>query len=142
MKESGKNMSKEKMMSREKTINGIPLNKFNLEIVLKAIVWYGSGCHGRNTSIPFKVVKEIFEINDATTLQKLYNMLDLNSEDLGVYSVCFADNTIEMENMDEAPVALLNASRSLAIRAIVYSTKDDLDDVAIFVSDFMNDLLM
>lgn len=141
MKESGKTISKEKMMSREKTIDGIPLNKFNLGIVLKAIEWYGSGCHGRNTSIPFKVVKEVFEINDATTLQKLYNMLDLNSKELGVYSICFADNTIEMENMNEAPVAVLNASRSLAIRAITYSLRSDLDEVIIGTSDFMNDLL-
>jgi len=121
--------------------NGIPLNKFNLEIVLKAILWYGSGCHGRITSISFNVVKSIFEIDNARDLQKLYNMLDLNSEELGVYSVCFADNNIEMENMSEAPVALLNTSRSLAMRAIVYSQKDDLDDISISVSDFMNDLL-
>lgn len=122
--------------------NGIPLNKFNLEIVLKAILWYGSGCHGRIKSIPFKVVKEVFEIDNASDLQKLYNLLDLDREELGVYGVCFADNTIEMEDMKEAPVALLNASRSLAMRAIVYSRKDDLDDISISVSGFMNDLLL
>lgn len=133
MKELGKNMYE--------VGKGIKLNKFNLEIVLKAIAWYGSGYHGRHTSIPFKVVKEIFEIDKPNELQKLYNMLDLDNEELGVYMPCFADNTIEMEEMKEAPISLLNASRSLAMRAIVYSLKDDPDEVVMGVSDFMNDLL-
>lgn len=127
--------------SLNKETSQIHLNKDNLEIVLKTVLWYGSGYHSRYTSIPIKIVKDIFEINNPFELQKLYNILNSDNGKLGVYGVCFVDGSIEMENMLETPILVLSNNKGLAIRTIVYSFKDDIDDVSIAIEDFVYDLL-
>lgn len=127
--------------SLNKETSQIHLNKDNLEIVLKTVLWYGSGYHSRYTSIPIKIVKDIFEINNPFELQKLYNILNSDNGKLGVYGVCFVGGSIEMENMLETPILVLSNNKGLAIRTIVYSFKDDIDDVSIAIEDFIYDLL-
>lgn len=49
--------------------NCTELDKFNLELVLQAILWYGTGYHSRNTTIKIDLLKDIFEITTAEAIQ-------------------------------------------------------------------------
>lgn len=118
--------------------NCTELNKFNLELVLQAILWYGTGYHSRETSIKIDLLKDIFEITTAEDLQKLYNLLGQSST--RIYGVCFADGTVEMYPINECPIYFLSHNLALANRSIIYSFKDDLDDAGIFVTEFFMDL--
>ena len=118
--------------------NCTELDEVNLELVLQAILWYGTGNHSRNTSIKIDLLKDIFEITKPEDLQKLYNLLGDKSE--RIYSVCFVDGTIEMYPINECPIYLLSFDPALTNRSIIYSFKDDLDDAAIFVTEFFKDL--
>lgn len=118
--------------------NCTELNKFNLELVLQAILWYGTGNHSRNTTIKIDLLKDIFEITRPKDLQKLYNLLGDKSE--RIYGVCFTDGTVEMYPINECPIYLLSFDPALTNRSIIYSFKDDLDDAAIFVTEFFKDL--
>lgn len=105
--------------------NCTELDKFNLELVLQAILWYGTGYHSRNTTIKID-------------LQKLYNLLGDKSN--RIYGVCFADGTVEMYPIKECPIYFLSHDLALTNRSIIYSFKDDLDDAGIFVTEFFMDL--
>ena len=118
--------------------NCTELDEVNLELVLQAILWYGTGNHSRNTSIKIDLLKDIFEITKLEDLQKLYNLLGDKSE--RIYSVCFVDGTVEMYPIKECPIYLLSFDHALTNRSIIYSFKDDLDDACIFVTEFFNDL--
>ena len=118
--------------------NCTELDEVNLELVLQAILWYGTGNHSRNTSIKIDLLKDIFEITKPEDLQKLYNLLGGKSE--RIYSVCFVDGTVEMYPINECPIYLLSFDPALTNRSIIYSFKDDLDDAAIFVTEFFKDL--
>lgn len=118
--------------------NCTELDKFNLELVLQAILWYGTGYHSRNTTIKIDLLKDIFEITTAEDLQKLYNLLGDKSN--RIYSVCFGDGTVEMYPIKECPIYLVSHDPALTNRSIIYSFKDDLDDAGIFVTEFFNDL--
>lgn len=118
--------------------NCTELDKFNLELVLQAILWYGTGYHGRNTAIKIDLLKNIFEITTPEDLQKLYNLLGDKSE--RIYGVCFTDSTVEMYPIKECPIYLVSHDPALTNRSIIYSFKDDLDDAGIFVTEFFNDL--
>lgn len=118
--------------------NCTELDKFNLELVLQAILWYGTGYHSRNTSIKIDLLKDIFEITTAEDLQKLYNLLCDKSN--RIYGTCFADGTVEMYPINECPIYFLSHNLALANRSIIYSFKDDLDDAGIFVTEFFTDL--
>ena len=118
--------------------NCTELDEVNLELVLQAILWYGTGNHSRNTTIKIDLLKDIFEITKLEDLQKLYNLLGDKSEI--IYSVCFADGTVEMYSINECPIYLLSFDPALTNRSIIYSFKDDLDDAAIFVTEFFKDL--
>ena len=74
--------------------NCTELDEVNLELVLQAILWYGTGNHSRNTTIKIDLLKDIFEITTPEDLQKLYNLLGDKSE--RIYGVCFVDCTVEM----------------------------------------------
>ena len=118
--------------------NCTELDEVNLELVLQAILWYGTGNHSRNTSIKIDLLKDIFEITTPEDLQKLYNLLGDKSE--RIYGVCFVDGTVEMYPINECPIYLLSFDPTLTNRSIIYSFKDDLDDAAIFVTEFFKDL--
>lgn len=118
--------------------NCTELDEVNLELVLQAILWYGTGNHSRNTSIKIDLLKDIFEITRPEDLQKLYNLLGDKSE--RIYSVCFVDGTVEMYPINGCPIYLLSFDPALTNRSIIYSFKDDLDDAAIFVTEFFKDL--
>lgn len=118
--------------------NCTELDEVNLELVLQAILWYGTGNHSRNTSIKIDLLKDIFEITTPEDLQKLYNLLGDKSE--RIYGVCFTDGTVEMYPINECPIYLLSFDPALTNRSIIYSFKDDLDDAAIFVTEFFKDL--
>ena len=118
--------------------NCTELDEANLELVLQAILWYGTGNHSRNTSIKIDLLKDIFEITKPEDLQKLYNLLGDKSE--RIYGVCFTDGTVEMYPIKECPIYLLSFDPALTNRSIIYSFKDDLDDAAIFVTEFFKDL--
>ena len=118
--------------------NCTELDEVNLELVLQAILWYGTGNHSRNTSIKIDLLKDIFEITKPEDLQKLYNLLGDKSE--RIYSVCFVDGTVEMYPINECPIYFLSFDPALTNRSIIYSFKDDLDDAAIFVTEFFKDL--
>ena len=118
--------------------NCTELDKFNLELVLQAILWYGTGYHSRNTTIKIDLLKDIFEISTAEDLQKLYNLLGDKSE--RIYGVCFTDGTVEMYPINECPIYFLSHDLALTNRSIIYSFKDDLDDAGIFVTEFFTDL--
>lgn len=118
--------------------NCTELDKFNLELVLQAILWYGTGYHSRNTTIKIDLLKDIFEITTAEDLQKLYNLLGDKSN--RIYGTCFADGTIEMYPINECPIYFLSHDLALTNRSIIYSFKDDLDDAGIFVTEFFTDL--
>lgn len=118
--------------------NCTELDKFNLELVLQAILWYGTGYHSRETSIKIDLLKDIFEITTAEDLQKLYNLLGQSSA--RIYGVCFADGTVEMNPIKECPIYFLSHDLALTNRSIIYSFKDDLDDAGIFVTEFFTDL--
>ena len=118
--------------------NCTELDEVNLELVLQAILWYGTGNHSRNTTIKIDLLKDIFEITTAEDLQKLYNLLGDKSE--RIYGVCFVDGTVEMYPINECPIYLLSFDPALTNRSIIYSFKDDLDDAAIFVTEFFKDL--
>lgn len=118
--------------------NCTELDKFNLELVLQAILWYGTGYHSRETSIKIDLLKDIFEITTAEDLQKLYNLLGQPS--VRIYGVCFADGTVEMYPIKECPIYFLSHDLALTNRSIIYSFKDDLDDAGIFVTEFFTDL--
>ena len=118
--------------------NCTELDEVNLELVLQAILWYGTGNHSRNTSIKIDLLKDIFEVTKPEDLQKLYNLLGDKSE--RIYSVCFVDGTVEMYPINECPIYLLSFDPALTNRSIIYSFKDDLDDAAIFVTEFFKDL--
>lgn len=109
-----------------------------MELVLQAILWYGTGYHSRNTTIKIDLLKDIFEITTAEDLQKLYNLLGDKSNK--IYSVCFADGTVEMYPINECPIYFLSHNPALTNRSIIYSFKDDLDDAGIFVTEFFTDL--
>lgn len=118
--------------------NCTELDEVNLELVLQAILWYGTGYHSRNTTIKIDLLKDIFEITTPEDLQKLYNLLGDKSE--RIYGVCFTDGTVEMYPIKECPIYLLSFDPALTNRSIIYSFKDDLDDAAIFVTEFFKDL--
>ena len=118
--------------------NCTELDEVNLELVLQAILWYGTGNHSRNTTIKIDLLKDIFEITTPEDLQKLYNLLGDKSE--RIYGVCFVDGTVEMYPINECPIYLLSFDPTLTNRSIIYSFKDDLDDAAIFVTEFFKDL--
>ena len=118
--------------------NCTELDKFNLELVLQAILWYGTGYHSRNTTIKIDLLKDIFEITTPEDLQKLYNLLGDKSE--RIYGVCFTDGTVEMYPIKECPIYLVSHDPALTNRSIIYSFKNDLDDAGIFVTEFFNDL--
>ena len=118
--------------------NCTELDEVNLELVLQAILWYGTGNHSRNTTIKIDLLKDIFEITKPEDLQKLYNLLGDKSE--RIYGVCFVDGTVEMYPINECPIYLLSFDPALTNRSIIYSFKDDLDDAAIFVTEFFKDL--
>lgn len=118
--------------------NCTELDEVNLELALQAILWYGTGNHSRNTTIKIDLLKDIFEITTAEDLQKLYNLLSDKSN--RIYSVCFADGTVEMYPINECPIYFLSFDPALANRSIIYSFKDDLDDASIFVTEFFTDL--
>lgn len=118
--------------------NCTELDKFNLELVLQAILWYGTGYHGRNTTIKIDLLKDIFEITTPEDLQKLYNLLGDKSN--RIYGVCFTDGTVEMYPINEYPIYFLSHNVALTNRSIIYSFKDDLDDAGIFVTEFFMDL--
>ena len=118
--------------------NCTELDEVNLELVLQAILWYGTGNHSRNTTIKIDLLKDIFEITTPEDLQKLYNLLGDKSE--RIYGVCFVDGTVEMYPINECPIYLLSFDPALTNRSIIYSFKDDLDDAAIFVTEFFKDL--
>lgn len=112
--------------------NCTELDKFNLELVLQAILWYGTGYHSRNTTIKIDLLKDIFEITTAEDL--------LGDKSERIYGVCFTDGTVEMYPIKECPIYLVSHDPSLTNRSIIYSFKDDLDDAGIFVTEFFNDL--
>lgn len=118
--------------------NCTELDKFNLELSLQAILWYGTGYHSRETSIKIDLLKDIFEITTAEDLQKLYNLLGQSSA--RIHGVCFADGTVEMNPIHACPIYLLSRDFALTNRSIIYSFKDDLDDASIFVTEFFTDL--
>ena len=118
--------------------NCTELDEVNLELVLQAILWYGTGNHSRNTTIKIDLLKDIFEITKPEDLQKLYNLLGDKSE--RIYGVCFVDGTVEMYPINECPIYLLSFDPALTNRSIIYSFKDDLDDAGIFVTEFFTDL--
>ena len=118
--------------------NCTELDKFNLELALQAILWYGIGYHSRNTTIKIDLLKDIFEITTAEDLQKLYNLLGDKSN--RIYGTCFADGTVEMYPINECPIYFLSHDLALTNRSIIYSFKDDLDDASIFVTEFFTDL--
>ena len=113
------------------------LNKFNLESVIQAILWYGTGNHSCNTIIKIDLLMDIFEITTLEDLQKLYNLL--MDKSIRIREVCFEDGTIEMCPINECPISLLSLNPLLANRSIIYSFKDDLDDAIIFTAEFFTD---
>ena len=113
------------------------LNKFNLELALQAILWYGIGIHSCNTSIKIDLLKDIFEITTLGDLQKLYNLL--MDKSIRIHEVSFEDGTIEMCPINKCPISLLLLNPLLVNRSIIYSFKDDLDDASIFTTEFFTD---
>ena len=114
------------------------LNKFNVELVLQAILWYGTGNHSQYTSIKIDLLKDIFNITTAVELQNLYNILGQHSE--RIYGVCFADGTVEMYPIKECNIHLLGHDISLANRSIICSFKDNIDNATTFITEFFTDL--
>ena len=113
------------------------LNKFNLESVLQAILWYGTGNHSCNTIIKIDLLMDIFEITTLEDLQKLYNLL--MDKSIRIREVCFEDGTIEMCPINECPISLLLLNSLLTNRSIMYSFKDDLNNAIISTTEFFND---
>lgn len=113
------------------------LNKFNLELALQAILWYGTGNHSCNTIIKIDLLKDIFEIATLGDLQKLYNLL--MDKSIRIREVCFEDGTIEMCPINECPISLLLLNSLLTNRSIMYSFKDDLNNAIISTTEFFND---
>lgn len=113
------------------------LNKFNLELALQAILWYGTGNHSCNTIIKIDLLKDIFEIATLGDLQKLYNLL--MDKSIRIREVCFEDSTIEMCPINECPISLLLLNSLLTNRSIMYSFKDDLNNAIISTTEFFND---
>ena len=113
------------------------LNKFNLELALQAILWYGTGNHSCNNIIKIDLLKDIFEIATLGDLQKLYNLL--MDKSIRIREVCFEDGTIEMCPINECPISLLLLNSLLTNRSIMYSFKDDLNNAIISTTEFFND---
>lgn len=115
------------------------INKANISIAINAILWYGSGCHGRNVDINLEILESVFECDDNASRQELYNNL------VG-YDVNYESSFIKGNKIDVSPVKECYFNVPSSVRAILYSFKedelfcDDIDDMSISISEFMNDV--
>lgn len=126
-------------------MDGIEINKENINVAVKAILWYGTGCHSRCTDLNLEMLEKVFEVESNQERQAFYNCLE--SENIEInheYSY------LKCEPIKEAPIKECCGFYALAVRAILYSYKyeqlyyeddsDDIDDACIGVATFIQDM--
>lgn len=117
------------------------INKENVDVALNAIVWYGIGYHGRETTIDLSLLIDIFEIEESEDLNKLYDLLVENSLVETIDSGLFCtDESISVRYISHAPIDKVKKNIPLAIRSVLYSLKEDIDDQCIYMTELMNDI--
>lgn len=126
--------------------SALNINKENVDIAINAILWYGSGWHGRNTDIDVQILMQTFDCNDYNSIQAVYNaLIDYQLETKCEY---ITKNFIKCpQKLISAPIKECRKNVPLAVRAILYSLQDDkyssitdIDDAAIAMAVFYNDM--
>lgn len=120
----------------------LAINKENINIAINAILWYGSGCHGRCADIDVQALTRTFDCDDYNSIQAVYNTLtDYQLETTYEYVLVKCP-----QKLTSAPIKECRKNVPLAIRAILYSLQydnlvvNDIDDAAIAMSTFYNDI--